>query len=188
MHSVLTGESAFQHVFGEELFSYLSRHPDKAQLFAAAMVSGSELMNDAILDAYDFSGFATIVDIAGGYGNTLCALLGKHPNLNGTLFDLPHLEANAQAFAESQGLRDRCSWVGGNFLESVPRGADAYFMKHIIHNWDDERCLHLLNNCRVAMPTHAKLVICEKVLPEGRAPAYARIADLLMLLTTPGGR
>lgn len=145
-------------------------------------------MNRAILNAYDFSGFTKIVDIAGGYGSTLCALLGVHPNLNGTLFDLPHLQSKARAFVESQGLRDRCCWVGGNFLESVPQGADAYFMKHIIHNWDDEHCLHLLHNCRVAMPTHAKLLICEKVLLEASAPAYAHIADLLMLLNTPGGR
>jgi O-methyltransferase domain len=188
MHSVQTGEPAFQHVFGEEVFDYLSRHPDQAQLFDEAMVSGSELINRAIVDAYDFSAFTTLVDVAGGYGSTLCTILAKHPNLRGTLCDLPHVVAKAQAFVESKGLRDRCSLVGGSFLESVPKGADAYFMKHIIHDWDDERCLQLLQNCHAAMPAQAKLLVCEKVLPEGNAAAYTRILDIVMLLNTPGGR
>ena len=187
-HSVETGEPAFQHVFGEEQFSYLSHHPDKAQLFDEAMVSCSELINRAIIDAYDFSRFATLVDVAGGYGSTLSAILTEHPNLKGTLFDLPHVVAKAQAFVESRGLRDRCSLVGGSFLASVPEGADAYFMKHIIHDWDDERYLQLLRNCHVAMPAHAKLLVCETVLPEGNDASHPRILDLVMLLNTPGGR
>jgi hypothetical protein len=188
MHSTQTGEPAFQHVFKEELFKYLSRHPDKAQLFDEAMVSGSELMNRAIIDAYDFSGFTALIDIAGGYGSTLCAILTQHPNLKGTLFDLPHVVPKAEEFVASRGLRGRCSIVGGSFLESVPTGADAYFMKHIVHDWDDERCLQLLRNCHLAMPPHAKLLVCEKVLPEANDAAYTRILDMVMLLNTPGGR
>ncbi len=188
LHSVQTGEPAFQHVFGEEKFSYLSHHPEKAKLFDEAMVSGSELINRAITDAYDFSGIGTLIDIAGGYGSTLCAILERHPNLKGTLFDLPHVVAKARDFVESAGLQDRCSLVGGTFLQSVPKGADAYFMKHIIHDWDDERCLQLLRNCHAAMPTHAKLLVCEKVLAEGNAASFTRLMDLVMLLNTPGGR
>jgi hypothetical protein len=187
-HSVRTGETAFQHVFGQEQFAYLSHHPNEAYLFDEAMVSGSELINRAIVDAYDFSGFTTLVDVAGGYGSTLCAILTKHRRLSGTLFDLPHVIAKAQPFIESKGLRDRCSAVGGSFLDSVPKGADAYFMKHIIHDWDDERCLQLLHNCRVAMPAHSKLLVCEKVLLPDNASAYTRILDIVMLLNTPGGR
>jgi len=188
MHSTQTGESAFQHVFKEELFSHLSRHPEKAQVFDEAMVSGSEQMNRAIVDAYDFSVFTTLVDVAGGYGSTLCAILARHPNLKGTLFDLPHVVAKAEAFVESKGLRERCSMVGGSFLENVPGEADAYFMKHIIHDWDDERCLQLLRNCRKAMPARAKLLVCEKVLPEDNDAPNTRILDMVMLLQTPGGR
>ena len=188
MHSVQTGEPAFEHVFGEERFNYLAHHPDEARLFDEAMVSGSELINRAIIDAYDFSGFATLVDVAGGYGSTLCAILAAHPGLKGTLFDLPHVVAKAQVFVESKGLQHRCSLMRGTFLEGVPKGADAYFMKHIIHDWDDERCLQLLLNCHEAMPDHAKLLVCEKVLPEGNGAAYTRILDLVMLLNTPGGR
>ena len=188
MHSAQTGESAFQHVFKEELFSHLSRHPEKARLFDEAMVSGSEQMNRAIIDAYDFSVFTTLVDIAGGYGSTLCAVLTRHPNLKGTLFDLPHVVAKAEGFVASKGLRGRCSMVGGSFLENVPSGADAYFMKHIIHDWDDERCLQLLRNCHMAMPAHAKLLVCEKVLPERNDAPSTRILDMVMLLHTPGGR
>jgi hypothetical protein len=188
LHSVQTGESAFQHVFKEELFNHLSRHPEKARLFDEAMVSGSELMNRAILDAYDFSAFTTLVDIAGGYGSTLCAVLTRHPNLKGTLFDLPHVVAKAEEFVALKGLRARCSMVGGSFLESVPSGADAYFMKHIVHDWDDERCLQLLRNCHKAMPARAKLLVCEKVLPETNGAPNTRILDMVMLLNTPGGR
>ena len=188
MHSTQTGEPAFQHVFNEELFGYLSRHPAEAKVFDEAMVSGSELMNRAIIDAYDFSAFTAIIDIAGGYGSTLCAILTEHPHLHGTLFDLPHVVAKAEAFVASKGLRARCSMVAGSFLESVPSGADAYFMKHIIHDWDDERCLQLLRNCHKAMPAHAKLLVCEKVLPDGNDAPYTRILDMVMLLNTPGGR
>ena len=188
MHSTQTGEPAFQHVFKEELFRYLSRHPDLAQVFDEAMVSGSELMNRAIIGAYDFSAFTALIDIAGGYGSTLCAILRQYPNLKGTLFDLPHVVAKAEEFVASKGLRGRCSMIAGSFLESVPSGADAYFMKHIIHDWDDERCLQLLRNCHKAMPAHAKLLVCEKVLPEGNDAPYTRILDIVMLLNTPGGR
>ncbi|MFN0316420.1 MAG: methyltransferase [Burkholderiales bacterium] len=188
MHSVQTGEPGFRHVFGEDLFSYLSRHPGDAQLFDEAMVSSSDLMNRAIVNVYDFSGFGTLVDVAGGYGSTLCAVLEGNPKLKGTLFDLPHVVAKSKGFVESKGLQDRCSWASGNFLETVPKGADAYFMKHIIHDWDDERCLQLLHNCHAAMPAHAKLLVCEKVLPEANDAPHTRILDLVMLLHTPGGR
>jgi hypothetical protein len=187
-HSVRTGEPGFQHVFGEELFSYLAHHPVDARLFDEAMVSGSELMNGAIVNAYDFSGLDTVVDVAGGYGSTLCAILAANPKLKGTLFDLPHVVPKAKGFVESRGLQGRCSFVGGSFLETVPKGADAYFMKHIIHDWDDERCLQLLHNCHAAMPSHGKLLVCEKILPEANDAPHTRIMDLVMLLHTPGGR
>ena len=188
LHSVQTGEPAFEHVFGEENFSYLSHHPDEARLFDEAMVSVSALINQAIIDAYDFSSFATLVDVAGGYGSTLCTILTEYPDLKGTLFDLPHVLVKARAFVDSKGLRDRCSLLQGTFLEGVPKGGDAYFMKHILHDWDDERCLQLLRNCHAAMPDHAKLLVCEKVLPEDNGAPYTRVMDLVMLLNTPGGR
>jgi hypothetical protein len=187
-HTVKTGEPAFEHVFGEELFSYLSHHPDDAKLFDEAMVSGSELMNGAIVGAYDFSRFGTLVDVAGGYGSTLCAILAANPKLKGTLFDLPHVVPKAKDFVKSRGLVSRCSFVDGSFLETVPPGADAYFMKHIIHDWDDERCTQLLRNCHAAMPAHAKLLVCEKVVPEENNAPHTRILDLVMMLHTPGGR
>jgi O-methyltransferase domain len=188
MHSVRTGEPGFQHVFGEEMFGYLSHHPDEARIFDEAMVSGSELINRAIVGAYDFSRFGTVVDVAGGYGSTLCAILDANPKSKGILFDLPYVVAKAKDFVHSRCLQDRCSLVGGSFLETMPNGADAYFMKHIIHDWDDERCLQLLRNCHSAMPAHAKLLVCEKVLPEANDAPYTRILDMVMLLNTPGGR
>jgi hypothetical protein len=187
-HSLNTGEAAFQHVFSEELFDYLSQHPDQAQVFDEAMVAGSDLINRAILDAYDFSGFRTLVDVAGGYGSTLCAILEAHESLSGILFDLPRLADKAEAFVASKHLSDRCAVVSGSFLESVPKDADAYFMKHILHDWDDERCLQLLRRCRQAMSIRARLLVCEKILPAGNEAAHIRKLDLVMLLNTPGGR
>jgi O-methyltransferase domain len=152
------------------------------------MVAGSDLINRAIVDAYDFSGFTTLIDVAGGYGSTLCAILEAHGSLKGILFDLPHLAGKAEAFVASKGLLDRCSVVSGTFLTGVPKDADAYFMKHIVHDWDDERCLQLLRNCYDAMPAHAKLLVCEKILTEGNEAGHTRKLDLVMLLNTPGGR
>ena len=187
-HSVTTGEPAFEHVFGIQHFDYLARHPDKAKIFDDAMVCVSSLMNPAIAKAYDFSVFGTIVDIAGGYGSTLCAILDAYPDLRGTLFDMPHVIPGARRYIAEQGVADRCETLAGDFFQSLPPGADAYFMKHIIHDWDDERCVQILHNCHVAMPSHGTLLVCERVVPSGNAPSYSKVSDLLMLTMTPGGR
>ena len=187
-HSVTTGEPAFEHVFGIQNFDYLARHPDKAKIFDDAMVSVSSMMNPAIAKAYDFSVFGTIVDIAGGYGSTLCTILNTYSALRGVLFDMPHVIPGANRYIAEQGVTDRCETMAGDFFQSLPQGADAYFMKHIIHDWDDERCVKILRNCHVAMPSHGKLLVCERVVPSGNTPSYSKVSDLLMLTMTPGGR
>lgn len=188
LHSVTTGEPAFEHVFGTHHFDYLSHHPDKAKIFDDAMVSVSSMMNAAIAKAYDFSAFGTIVDIAGGYGSTLCTILKAHTKLRGILFDMPHVVEGARSYIAEQGVTNRCEAVAGDFFQSLPRGADAYFMKHIIHDWDDERCVKILRNCHAAMPGHGKLLVSERVVPPGNAASYSKLSDLLMLVMTPGGR
>ena len=187
-HSVTTGEPAFEHVYGIHNFEYLSGHPAKAKIFDEAMISSSTLMNDAVARAYDFSSFGMIVDIAGGYGSTLCTIVKAYPALRGILFDMPHVTDGARSYIAEQGVADRCTTVGGDFLQSVPKGADAYFMKHIIHNWDDECCIKILRNCHQAMPSHAKLLVCERIVPPGNTPSYSKLGDLVMLIQTPGGR
>ena len=188
LHSVTTGEPAFEHVYRMHSFDYLSEHPDKAKIFDEAMVSTSSLMNDAIAKAYDFSSFGTIVDIAGGYGSTLCTILKANPTLRGILFDMHHVIEGAHNYIAEQGVVGRCTTVGGDFLRAVPEGADAYFMKHIIHDWDDERCIKILRNCHQAMPRNGKLLVCERVVPPGNTPSYSKLGDLAMLIMTPGGR
>ena len=188
LHSVTTGEPAFEHVFGAQHFDYLSRHPDKAKIFDDAMVSISSMMNTAIAKAYDFSSISTIVDIAGGYGSTLCTILKAHPALRGILFDMPHVIEGARQYIAEQGIADRCEVVAGDFFQSLPQGADAYFMKHIIHDWDDERCVKILRNCHAAMPSHGKLLVAERIVPPGNTPSYSKLSDLVMLVMTPGGR
>lgn len=186
--SVTTGEPAFEHVHGVHQFDYLSRHLDKAKIFDQAMVSGSSMTNAALTKAFDFSAFGTIVDIAGGYGSTLCTILTANPGLCGILFDMPHVMDGARRHIAEQGLTARCTCVSGDFFESVPTGADAYFMKHIIHDWDDARCIKLLRNCHAAASAGAKLLVCERVVPLGNTPSYSKLGDLVMLMMTPGGR
>jgi hypothetical protein len=187
-HSVRTGEPAFDHVFGMHLFDYFARDSASAKIFDEAMVSVSALTNRAMLQAYDFSAFQSLVDVGGGSGGALCAMLHAAPGLRGVLFDLPHAAEGARRYVAEQGLIERCEIVEGSFFDSVPSGADAYFMKHIIHDWDDERCLRLLRNCHAAMRPEGKLLVCEKIVPAGNGPSFAKISDLVMLVNTPGGR
>jgi hypothetical protein len=187
-HSVATGEPGFEHVYGTHHFDYLSSHPDGAKVFDAAMTSYSAMVNAAIAKACDFSSFETIVDVAGGVGSTLCTILKAHPALRGTLFDMPHVIERARGYIAQQGLAERCRAVAGDFFEALPPGADVYFMKHIIHDWDDERCVRILRNCHAAMPAHGRLLVSERVVPPGNGRSYSKLADLLMLLMTPGGK
>jgi len=187
-HSVTTGEPAFEHVFGVQHFEYLSQHPDKAKIFDDAMVSFSSMVNATVAKSYDFSAFKTVVDIAGGYGSTLCTILKSYPVLRGILFDMPHVTEGARKYISEQGVADRCDVVAGDFFGTLPPGADAYFMKHIIHDWDDERCLKILRSCHAAMPRDGKLLVCERIVPPGNTRSYSKLGDLVMLMMTPGGR
>jgi len=188
LHSVRTGKPAFDALFGMPFFDYLSRDSDLARVFDEAMVSTAELSNSAMLEAYDFSHLRTITDVGGGYGSTLCAILRTTPRLRGILFDLPHAAEGANRFIARQGLSGRCKVMTGDFFDAVPGGADAYFMRHILHDWDDERCVRLLRNCRAGMTGGGKLLVCERILPPGNQPCYAKISDLIMMVLSSGGR
>ena len=187
LHSVQTGRPAFDTLFGTPFFDYLDQNPEHARTFDEAMVSTSELSNAVMLEAYDFSNLHTIVDVGGGYGSTLCAILHATPGLRGILFDLPRPAEGARRFVAEQGLSGRCDVVVGNGFDAVPAGADAYFMRHILHDWDDEHCIRLLRNCRVAIARDGKLLVCERILLPGNQPSYAKISDLIMMVVS-GGR
>ena len=188
LHAVRTGEAPFEHVYGEKFFDYLQGHPDTAAMFDRAMASASSSTNTAVVEAYDFSGLGTLVDVAGGVGSALCSILKATPGLRGIVFDLPHVGERAQAFIGAQGLADRCEFVGGSFFDSVPSDAGAYFMKHILHDWGDGECAKILGACRKAMGANARLLICERIVPPGNEPSSAKLIDLHMMMTNHGGR
>jgi hypothetical protein len=186
-YSIQTGKIAFEKVYGKPIFDYLSENPDKARIFDAAMVGIHGRESDVILSAYDFSGVGVLADIGGGNGSQISPILKHHNGLKGILFDLPHVIERAKKQIEAAGLSDRCDLVGGNFFDAVPEGADVYMMRHIIHDWDDEKSLTILRNCHRAMPAGAKLLIVESVIPTGNEPFGGKFLDLVMLLI-PGGK
>jgi hypothetical protein len=185
-YSVRTGKIAFDKVFRKPVFDYLGEHPDQARIFDQAMVGIHGREANAVLDAYDFGGIGLLADIGGGNGSQISAILRKHTALQGLLFDLPHVVARAKQPIESAGLSDRCQLVGGSFFDYVPPGADAYLMRHIIHDWDEEKSLTILRNCHQAMTASSRLLVVESVIPAGNEPFPGKFLDLVMLLITGG--
>jgi len=168
------------------IFDYFSTHPEDGKLFDAAMTGVHGRETAAMLDAYDFSGIGTLADIGGGNGSVITAILEKYPAMKGILFDVPAVVERARANIGSAGLADRCRVVAGNFFESVPPGADAYLMRHIIHDWDDEKSITILKNCRKAVGDKGKLLVVEGVVPPGNEPSVSKFFDLAMMVL-PGG-
>jgi hypothetical protein len=187
LHSVRTGKPAWGHVHGAEVFDYFTANPEQAEIFNRAMTDMSMGTAPAIVEAYDFSGFGTLADIAGGHGYLLAQVLKANPGLRGVLFDVPAVLESAGTMLEREGVSGRVETIAGDFFASVPAGADAYMMKHIIHDWDDERAGMILRNIRSAMAEVGKVLIVETVVPEGNEPHYSKLLDLEML-TSPGGQ
>src|SRR6516165_380870 len=186
--SVRSGKPSFKEVHGVTIFEFFAAHPESARRFDDAMTASSRLLNQAVVEAYDWKQFGSIVDVAGGAGASLAAILKANPHMQGVLFDLPHVIERGRAFLAEQGLAARCRTEVGSFFDAIPPGADCYFMKHIIHDWDDDDCVRILQSCRKAMPDHARLLVCEKVVPPGNGPSYSKTMDLIMLVMTDGGR
>ncbi len=187
LHSVETGQPAVEKTFGVPVFEWFPKHPEESEVFNNAMTMFSAMVIPAVLEAYDFGGIGTLVDIAGGHGRVLTSILEKYPSMRGVLFDLDHVLAGARPTIDSLGLADRCRTVAGDFFKAVPSGADAYIMKHIIHDWDDERAVTILKNIRAAMNRGGRVILLESVVTPGSQPDFAKIIDLEMLLL-PGGR
>jgi orsellinic acid C2-O-methyltransferase len=190
-HSIRTGEPAMQHVFGMDAFDYLGAHPQEAAIFNEAMAEITRQVARAVVAAYDFARFRTIVDVGGGNGTLIGAILDAEPKLRGIVFDSPSGSAEAPRQLEAAGLADRCEVIAGDFFRSVPSGADAYILKSIIHDWGDERSLTILRNCREAISADGKLLLVERVMP-ARVEASAShqrwtMIDMHMLLML-GGR
>ena len=182
LYSIHTGRPAWSQVHGAPLFDWLAQHPDAAAIFDQAMTSLSGGEAPAVVSAYDFSAFQTLVDVGGGQGTLLMTILEAHPALRGVLYDQPQVVAGARQPLAAQGLAERCAIVAGDFFESVPPGADAYLLKYILHDWDDEQCLLILRNCRRAMSPDGKLLIVEIIVPPPGEPHLAKVSDLEMLI------
>jgi O-methyltransferase domain/Dimerisation domain len=185
-YSVETGQTGFEKAHGMRLFEYLAKHPDEAALFSETMVGVHGQEPPAVAAAYDFSPFDLVVDVGGATGNLLSAILSHHPRPRGVLFDLPHVVGEAPALLKQRGVGDRVTIAAGDFFKTVPEGADAYLLSHILHDWAEEQCRTILQNVRKAMKPASRLLIVEMVLPEGDAPHPGKMIDLLMLVTTGG--
>jgi hypothetical protein len=187
LYCVQTGKTAFDRVFGVPVFEYLSKNPEVAKVFDAAMVGAHGRESSAVTDVYDFSDIRVLADIGGGNGSLLTTILQKNPSMRAILYDLPGVTERAKISLQAAGLADRCQVIGGNFFESVPGGADAYLMRHIIHDWDDEKATTILRNIHPAMCDGGRLLIVESVIPPGNDPAFGKLLDLHMLVV-PGGK
>jgi ubiquinone/menaquinone biosynthesis C-methylase UbiE len=185
-HSVRTGESGFLKVYGEPLFDYIGQHAELAPLFDAGMTAFHGHETDAMLAAYDFRDIETLADIGGGNGSLLAAVLRRYPHLRGILFDLSHVVSRARTAMQTLHLEQRCSIIEGNFFESIPAGADAYIMRHIIHDWTDEQSIQILRNCRQVIPAHGRVLVVEFTVPGANQASLGKDADMMML-AFPGG-
>jgi hypothetical protein len=182
LHAVRTGENPFRAVHGADVWDYRAGHPEDGARFDQAMTDNTRRTNRRLLEAYDFAPFASVVDVGGGHGALLVALLSAYPRMRGVLFDLPHVVAGAAIDAA------RCEVVGGSFFDDpLPAGADAYVLKAILHDWEDDDAVRILRACRSAAPGHALLLVVERDLGAPNEAPDAKFSDLNMMVG-PGGR
>ena len=186
LHSVRTGSPAFNHVFGKGLFDYLRQNEGDAGAFDEGMSNLAAMLSYAVLCAYDFSGIRHIMDIGGGQGTFLRNVLKINPRLRGTVFEMPSTIDQATRRLRSSVYCERLRFVPGDFFLSVPEGADAYLLCGVIHDWDDDRAMTILKNCRKAMTESGRLLLVEMVVPENGENCFSKLLDLNMLVMTEG--
>jgi hypothetical protein len=189
IHSARTGQPSVEQVVHMPAFEYFAKDPELSEIFNNAMTSFSAQVVPAALEAYSFGGIATLVDVAGGHGMLLASILQKYPNMRGILADLDHVVAGAGPRLAAMGVADRIETRAIDFFKAVPDGGDAYIMKHIIHDWDDDRAAAILGNIRKALggKPNGKLILLEAIVPAGNQPDMSKLMDLEMMVM-PGGR
>jgi hypothetical protein len=180
-YSIRTGGNAFAHVFGDNYFEYFAENPESGSRFNDAMAESTERFESGIVDSYDFSWAKTVVDIGGGNGAFLKAVLNANENVNGIVADLPEVVAEAERYLADAGLRERCGVKAIDMFEAVPPGADCYTMKRVVHDWHDQKCVKLLRNIRSAMLPEGRVLIIESIIPSATA-----VLQDIMLLTFDG--
>ena len=186
LESVQTGEPAGPRVFGKHYFDWLAENPEAAENFNTAMAVGGTARLPALLSLDVWQRAEQVVDVGGGNGSVLTALLPDHPALRGVVFDLPHVEAEAEATIAAAGLSDRCKFVGGSFFDSVPKGADVYLLLQILHDWNDADATHILHTCREAIRDDGRIVVVEHFIADERTRSDAAWLDVLMLVLIGG--
>lgn len=183
-YTVRTGEPALAHTMGAEIFDYFAAHPEEGDIFNEAMDEFGRRVAAAVVQAYDFSGIGTIADIGGGHGTLIAAILQANPQMKGILFDMPRVVAGAGRFIHSE-LASRCEIRGGDFFQSVP-AADTHILRWVIHDWDHDRALTVLRNCRAVMKQRDRLLLVEAVVPPGEEPHASKVLDFVMLVAMGG--
>lgn len=188
LHGVKTGEMPFLKAHGMPIFEYFEKHPEDLQVFGESMTSLSRSENPTVPAAYKFSGIRTLVDVGGGHGSLLATILKANPKLKGVLYDQPSVIARAEKdqHVTAKDIKERCRLESGNFFEAVPTGGDAYIMKYILHDWNDEACVKILANCRDAMNEKGKILVVDNVIAPGNDPSWGKLLDIQMLII--GGR
>ena len=188
LHSIKTGDTAFDHVFGESPWQHRQKNPELNQRFNEWLEQGAAATGRALLKVYDFAPHKTVADIGGGQGALLTTILQAHPSLQGILFDQPHVVSGARQPMESAGIASRCQIVPGDFFKAVPPEADAYILKSILHDWDDKACGVILQNCRTVLKPGRPLLVVEKIMPASVIDRPSTVMGDLHMLAVTGGR
>lgn len=186
-YSITTDQPAFDHVFGAHHFDYLATHPASNEVFNQAMSAAAQREIVAMVAAYDFSGVERVVDVGGGHGLLLAAILQANPGLHGVLFDLPHVVANAGPILDAAGVADRCEVVGGDFFAGTPPAGDILTLSHIIHDWDDTHSVQILRSCVQALRPGGRLLLAEDIVEPGANAPQTLFRDMQMMVLN-GGR
>jgi hypothetical protein len=184
-YCVRTGKQALDQIYGAPVFEFLKQHPAEGKIFNDAMTELSMIDSPAVAEAYNFEGIRSIVDVGGGHGLLLATILERNPHLRGTLYEVPHVVEGATN-GPLKPVMERCTLASGDMFSSVPAGADAYIMKHIIHDWPDDLCLQLLEACRKGVNSGGRLLVVDSVIQPGNDFSPEKFMDLQMLIF-PGG-
>jgi hypothetical protein len=190
LDSIKSGKTSSELAGVADSFELMGRDARAVEIFNEAMVSLTRIVNPGVLAAYDFAGISRLLDVGGGYGELLAAVLKAHPTIRGAVLDLPRCTAGAKKQFEEAGVADRAEFIAGNFFQSVPPVADAIVMKSIIHDWNDQRSITILRNCREALPANGKVLLVERVMPEmvgDNLEDRAVVLSDLNMLRGPGG-
>ena len=187
LYSIRTGMPAYDHLHGVGFHEGVERDSEDGSIYNSLLATATARDAEALSEVYDFGGFQTVIDIGGGYGSFIAAILKRHPHLRGVLFDRTSVTAGARRLLEAEGLTSSCDIIAGDFFDAVPDGIDVYVLKWVLIGWDDAHTEKLLRNCRQAMANRGTMLIVEPIIPTGNAPHPTKLLDINMLINF-GGR